>query len=142
MSKISWKLSGLAAAVAASAILATMGAASALVLPVPGHFTDRQRSRAVEQPVAAGCSIAKEITTIEIAMATGPSIGATIVAIMGVVMAAVAMATAITTARNYWYASAGRGAGGRSDRSDPGTFYRDPVACVRWRMNRRGSFGP
>ena len=39
MSKISWKMSGLAAAVAASAILATMGAASALVLPVPGQPT-------------------------------------------------------------------------------------------------------
>jgi len=39
MSNISWKTIGLAAVVAASAQLATMGAASALVLPVPGQAT-------------------------------------------------------------------------------------------------------
>jgi len=39
MHKISWKMTGLAAAVAAGAQLATMGAASALVLPVPGQAT-------------------------------------------------------------------------------------------------------
>ena len=39
MSKLSWKLAGLIAAVAAGAQLATMGAASALVLPMPGQPT-------------------------------------------------------------------------------------------------------
>jgi hypothetical protein len=39
MSNLSWKTIGLAAVVAASAQLATMGAASALVLPVPGQAT-------------------------------------------------------------------------------------------------------
>ena len=39
MSNLSWKMTGLAAAVAVSALLATVGAASALVLPVPGQPT-------------------------------------------------------------------------------------------------------
>ncbi len=39
MSRLTWKMMGLAAVVAGSAQLATMGAASALVLPVSGQST-------------------------------------------------------------------------------------------------------